>query len=210
MLSELRRITSSEPYTSSGGMRMKEILIKPWDTPDTKFIFEIWTNDNEDVLPEMWEVICTDLAQTEGIPQAIIPRTKLELFDDHPVLWYLDDEIFFSVTSRAENILGLMGDLFIEHTKACGNWVDFQSLYSSLPITLETLRENQLAIPIKLKNACFEVLDRHGVEYRINTIQENDKGYYVLFFSNSDIWPNEENFRQSHIIAKEFSERRLS
>ena len=146
MLNKLKRITSSEPYKSFGGMRVKEISIKPWNTPDTKFIFEIWNNENEDNVPETWEVICTDLATTNGIPQAIIPRTKLELFDDHPVLWHLANEVFFSVTSKADDIPGLMGELFIEHTKACGNWVDFQWLYSGLPTTLETLRENQLII----------------------------------------------------------------
>lgn len=210
MLNELRRITASEPYKSAGGMRVKEILITPWNSPDTKFIFEIWTDDWEDKAPETWEVICTDLAQTDGIPQAIIPRTRLELFDNHPVLWHLDDEVFFSITGKTENIPALMGELFIEHTKACGNWVDFQWLYSGLPTILESLGENQLAIPIRLRSVCFEVLERHGVEYRVNTIQENDKGYRVLFFSNPDIWPNEENFKQSHIIAKGFSERRLS
>jgi hypothetical protein len=210
MLEELRRITSTEPYKSYGGMRMKEILITPWNTPNAKFILEIWTEDNEDTVPETWEVICDDLAQTDGIPQAIIPRTKLELFDSHPVLWHLDDEVFFSVTGKSNNIPALMGDLFIEHTKVCGNWVDFHWLYAGLPTTLETLRDNQLAIPIRLKDACFKVLDKHSVEYRINTVQNNDKGYLTLFFSNPDIWPNEENFKQSYIIAKKFSERRLS
>ena len=210
MLKELRRITSTEPYKSAGGMRMKEILITPWPTLNAKFVVEIWTDENEDAAPEMWEIICNDLAQTGGIPQTIIPRTQLELFDNHPVLWHLDDEIFFSVIGKTENIPALMGELFIEHTKACGNWVDFQWLYSGLPTTLASLGENQLAIPIQLKSACFEVLDRHNIKYRINTIQESEKGYSVLFFSNPDIWPIEENFKQSYIIAKEFSERRLS
>jgi hypothetical protein len=210
MLKELRRITSTEPYKSDGGMRMKEILITPWDTPNAKFLFEIWTDDNEGTVPEMWEVICNDLAQTDRIPQSIIPRTQLELFVNHPVLWHLDDKVFFSISSKADNIPELMGELFIEHTKACGNWVDFQWLYSSLPTTLETLRENQLAIPVQLKSSCFDVLKKHGVKYQVNTIQENDKGYKFLFFSNPEIWPNEVNFKQSYIIAKEFSETRLS
>jgi len=210
MLEELRRLTSTEPYKSAGGIRMKEILIEPWKSPDAKFIFEIWTNENDDSAPELWEVICKDLAQTDGIPKAIIPGTQLELFDSHPVLWRLDDEVFFSVTSKSNNIAALMGELFIEHAKACGNWVDFHWLYGSLPETLETLRENQLAIPIRLENTCFQVLDKHGIQYRINTVQNNEKGYHVLFFSNPNIWPNEQNFKQSYIIAKEFLERRLS
>jgi hypothetical protein len=210
MLDELRRITSTEPYKSAGGMRMKEILITPWESPDAKFIFEIWKDDNNDSNPEVWEVICKDLAQTDGIPQCIIPMTKLELFDNHPVLWHLDEKVYFSITSKSNNIASLMGELFIKHTKACGNWVEFHHHYSSLPEILETLRKNQLAIPVKLKNTCFEVLDKYGVGYHVNEIQSNDKAYHVLFFSKSDIWPDEENFKQSYIIAKEFSERRIT
>ena len=210
MLDELRRITSTDPYKSSGGMRVKKILITPWNSPDSKFEFDIWTDDIEGQTPETWEVICTDLIQTDGIPLAIIPRTRLELFDNHPVLWHLDDEVFFTVTSKADNIPALMGDLFIEHSKMCGNWVDFDWLYDSLPETLETLRENQLSVPIKLKHTCFQVLEKYGVKYRVNTIQHNANSYQTLFFSNPDIWPNEKNFRQSYIIAKTFSERRIT
>jgi len=210
MLEELRRITSTEPYKTYGGMRMKEILITPWDTPNAKFVFEIWIDENEDKAPEIWEVICNDLAQTDGIPQFIIARTQLKVFDNHPLLWHSDDDVYFSVTSKSSDIPALMGELFIEHTKACGNWVDFHTLYDGLPETLETLRENQLAIPVRLKNVCFNVLDKYGVEYLINAVENRGKDYYVLFFSNSDIWPDEENFKQPYIIAKQFSERKLS
>jgi hypothetical protein len=209
MLEELRRLTSTEPYKSYGGMRMKEILITPWNTPDAKFVFEIWIDENEEAAPEIWEVICNRLAQTNGIPKAIIPTTELKLFDDHPVLWHLDDQIFFSVISKSCEIPALIGELFIEHTRACGNWVDFHGLYAGLEEILETLGENQLAIPARLKAACFKVLDKYGVEYRINSLQTKEKDYHVLFFSTSDIWPDEENFSQGYIIAKQFSGRRL-
>ncbi|MDF2189229.1 hypothetical protein [Paraflavitalea sp. CAU 1676] len=209
MLEELRRITSTEPYKRYGGMRMKEVLISPWGSPDAKFVLEVSIDEEDGTVPQLWEIVCNDLAQTDGIPQYIIARTELKVFDNHPVLWQFDDEVFFNITSKSNNIPSLMGDLFIEHTKACGNWVDFHWLYRGLPETLETLRENQLAIPVQLKNACFQVLDKHRVEYRVNEIQENENGHHVLFFSNTGNWPDEENFKQAHIIAKGFSERRI-
>ena len=103
-----------------------------------------------------------------------------------------------------------MGELFIEHSKACGNWVEFHRLYHSLPETLATFRENQLAIPSRLKDTCFHVLERHGILCRINDIDKKEKEYQVLFFSNDGNWPDEENFKQSYIIAESSSERRLS
>jgi hypothetical protein len=74
MLEELRRITSTEPYRSYGGMRMKEILITPGTTPNAKLVLEIWVDGNKDAVPEMWEVTCNDLAQTDGIPTSHYSR----------------------------------------------------------------------------------------------------------------------------------------
>jgi hypothetical protein len=208
MLDELINITSTEPYKSCGGMRIIDISITPCMV-DAKFVFEIWIDDYREIATQKWEITCVDLTQTDGIPQAIIPGTQLKLYNEHPVLWHLDDKVYFSITNKANNIAALMGELFIEHTKVCGNWVDFQWLYASLPKTLETLRENQLAIPARLKDSCFQVLERYGVQYRINEVQPKEEQNCVLFFSNDNIWPDEENFKQSHIIAREFSERRI-
>jgi hypothetical protein len=210
MLNELMNITSTEPYKSNGGMRVLDISIKPWNTPDAKIVFEIWTDDRVDDDSQKWEITCVDLAQTDGIPQVIIPGTQLKLYNEHSVLWHLDDKVYFTITSKANNISALMGELFIEHTKVCGNWVDFHWLYASLPETLETLRENQLAVPARLKDSCFQVLEKYGVQYQINGLQPKENQYRVLFFSKDNIWPDEENFKQSYIIAREFSERRIS
>jgi hypothetical protein len=211
MLDELMNITSTEPYKSCGGMKVIDISITPWNTQG-RFVFEIWIDEygNGDIMTQRWEISCIDLAQTDGIPQVIIPGTLLKLYNKHPLLWHLDDEIYFTITSKANNIPALMGELFIEHTKVCGNWVDFHWLYASLPETLETLRENQLGIPAQLKDNCFQIFERYGVQYRINKVQPKEFQYCVLFFSNDNIWPDEENYKQPYIIAKEFSERRIS
>jgi hypothetical protein len=95
MLEKLILITSTEPYKSYDGMRVKEITIRPWETRDAKFVFEFCTNDRENKASEMWVTTCIDLAQTEEIPLAIIPTTQLKLYDDHPVLW--SDKIYFSI-----------------------------------------------------------------------------------------------------------------
>jgi hypothetical protein len=166
MLDELRQITSTKAYKSSGGMKIKEISIRPFETPDAKMVLEVWEDEEESTPVQKWELTFTDLAQTNGIPQFIIPRTQLKIFEDHPALWHLDDEVFYTITSKAENIPSLMGELFIAHTKACGNWVDFPWLYDGLPQTLENLGENQLAIPVRLKQTCFQILERYGVKYQ--------------------------------------------
>ena len=209
MLNELRRITSAEPYKSRGGMWIKEISIMPWQNPDAKFVFELSEDDIVDEKRQVWEVTCNGLAGTDGLPLALIPTTQIKIYEEHPLLWNFENEIFFSIKSKTDDILSLMGDLFIEHSKTCGNWIDFHWLYSGLPETLATLRENQLSIPEPLQKVCFGILEKYNVQYSINEVQENEKGYSILFFSNTANWPDDENFGQSHIIAKEFSERRL-
>jgi len=213
IIKELRKITATEEYKSDGVIKTKEITVTPWEEPSARFVFEIkiddFTIDYNDIVPEIWEVTCSGLEIMDGTPLFHIPRAQIKLFDDHPILWAFDDEIFFSVTSKPNSIAALMGDLFIEHSKACGNWVDFQWLYSGLPGSFENLVHNQLAIPKRLKDSCFRIFEKHDVQYRINTIQENEKGDRVLFFSNEEIWPDDENFKQSYIIAKDFSERRI-
>jgi hypothetical protein len=209
MLTELRRITSAEPYKSRGGMWVRDISIKPWEKPDAKFLFELSEDDMVEEEGQLWEVTCTDLAKTDGIPQALIPTTQIKIFDNHPLLWQYASKIYFSVTSTTKNIPALMGELFIEHSKACGNWVDFEWLYAGLPETLSTMRENQLAIPAPLEGTCFGLLEKYDVQYTVNEVGEKEPGYSLLLFSNEENWPDNENFRQSYIIAKTFLERRL-
>src|SRR6187402_3040646 len=117
MLEELIKITSAERYKARGGIRIKEILIQPWEGPDSKIILEIWTDDCSDDPPEKWELTCVNLGQTEGIPLAIFSGSEIRLYDDHPLLWH--DVIYFSITGGSKNIPEIMGDLFIEHNKAC-------------------------------------------------------------------------------------------
>lgn len=188
-------------------MRIKEILIQPWETPDAKFTFQVWTDDWKDDPPEIWELTCINLGQTEGLPLAVFGHAEIKLYDDHPLLW--NKEVYFTITGGVNNIPEVMGDLFIEHSKTCGNWIDFSWIYGGLPTTLETLRENQLAIPTRLKDSCFEVFKRHGVQFRVNSVEDDQNDYRVLFFSNEDNWPDSENFRQPYIIAKKFTARKV-
>ena len=39
MIEDLLHLTS---IYSNSGMRVKEILVKPWESPNAKFLFEFW------------------------------------------------------------------------------------------------------------------------------------------------------------------------
>jgi hypothetical protein len=210
MLEELRRIASTEPYKSRGGMLVKEVQIIP-PNEQARLIFELFEDDDVDAPRQLWEIECNGLGLDtyRHLPDVLIPTSQIKVFDNHPLLWCYADEIFFSITSTTTHISSLIGDLFIEHEKACGNWIHFDSLYGGLPETLLSMRQNQLAIPAPLKNACFSVLDRYGIGYAVNGVEAGEKGYSVMFFSNATTWPDEQNFSQAYVVAKNFSERRL-
>lgn len=209
MLQELIQLTSTELFRSHGVMRIIETVLKPWETPDARFIFEIWTDDRADADSQMWELTCRNLINFQEVPIVVTPGTKLRLYDDHPVLWGWDDEVYYNITSKAGNIAAIMGDLFTEHTKACGNWVDFAWSYQGLAEALAMPGNNQLNVPSRLQDVCFQVLKAHGVQYRIITTQPAMRKYQVLFFSKDHIWPDDTNFRQPYIIAEEFLAKRM-
>jgi hypothetical protein len=209
MLQELIQLTATETFRSHGGMRITETVLKPWETPDARFIFELWTDDRADADLQIWELTCRDLINFREVPIGVIPGTELKLLDDHPVLWGWGDEVYYTITSKAGNIAAIMGDLFIEHSKACGNWIDFAWFYQGLPNALAMPGDNQLTVPARLQHMCFQVFETHGVQYRIITTQHAMRKYEVLYFSQNKAWPDEMNFRQPYIVAEEFSAKRM-
>lgn len=54
-------------------MRVKEISIRPFETPDAKMVWEVWEDEGETTPIQIWELTCTDLAQIDGIPQSATP-----------------------------------------------------------------------------------------------------------------------------------------
>lgn len=199
------QITSTEPYKSNGLIGVKEISIKPWQRT-ARLVLEICIDERENIF-EMWELTCLDLNRTDGIPILVPMRPELKLYFDHPLLW--TDKVYFSVSGVADSIPALMGDLFIEHSKGCGNWVPFHSIFGFLPKILKTQDENQSAIPVQLKKNAFQVLERHGIQVTINSVESERNNDKVLLFSCEENWPDSVNFWQPHIIAKDFSARRL-
>ena len=98
-----------------------------------------------------------------------------------------------------------MGDLFIVHHQECGGWIDFHGLFGSLPETLMTQRENQIAVPEQLTESYLNVFKKPGVKYSLNTHQKNRTGLSALIFTSSD-YPDEYNYGQPYIIAESFEE----
>ncbi|MGF2411491.1 hypothetical protein [Ferruginibacter sp.] len=212
MLDQIQTITSSEGYLKGGGIKILEVLFTPWENTELKIRLEIFIEFDygERTETQTWEISCKGTWGSKGIEHPKIPHTQIKLLKDHPVLWDDDDSSYYSVKGTCENIPEFMGDLYIAHKSICGDWIDFHRLYSSLPETLKTQRENQLKIPNRLQKSCFEVFDKHGIKYEINEVEKKRIDYYVLFFSTPDIWPDDQNFMQAYVIAEYFEEVRIT
>jgi hypothetical protein len=210
MLDQIQKITSSEAYLKDGGLKIREVLFTPWEDIEFKMSFEIYIDFGEHIETQTWEIRSKGIWDTKGIQDPKIPHTQIKLLKDHPILWNDDDATYYSIIGTCKNIPELMGDLYIAHEKACGNWIDFHWLYSGLPETLRTQRENQLKIPNQLMENCFTIFDKYNIKYVINESEKKRTDYYLLFFSTPDIWPDDRNFSQPYLIAEYFEEIRIN
>lgn len=213
MLEQLIQLTASEEYLEDGGMKIKEVLMRPWQKEEIKITLEIFIDDWKSDKPrtQTWEIIGEKIMHgtPRGLHGGMPPGTQIKVLNDHPILWNYTASTYFSVMGRCANIGELMGELFITHQQLCGGWVDFQDLYSSLPETLQTQRENQLEIPNQLSASCFGLLQKHRISVTINEVAEGEKDLSVLLFSRVATWPDELNFSQPYIVARSFRENRI-
>lgn len=214
MLEQLIQLTNSENYKQNGGMRITEVLIRPWDENEIKIKLETFIDDPvEEQLSQkqIWQITCKDIMYNTSsrIHEPKIPHTQIKLFTEHPVLWNYGNSIYFSINGVCDNISEVVGDLFSAHDKACGNWVDFHWLFASLPETLKAQRRNQFAVPEKLFETYSSIFKAHQINVSINEHQKGEDNLAVLFFSNPNICSDEYSFGQPYLVAKKFEETKI-
>jgi len=211
MLEQLIQLTNSNDYKQNGGMRITEVLIQPWNKNEMKITLETFIDNptQEEVSQKQtWQIKCKHIMYNTSskIHEPKIPHTQIKVFTEHPVLWNYGNSIYFSVDGVCDNIAEVVGDLFLVHDKACGNWVDFHWLFASLPETLKTQRQNQLAVPEKLFETYNGIFKKHKINVSINEHQKGENDLVVLFFSSPNIYPDDYSFGQPYLVAKEFEE----
>ena len=158
---------------------------------------------------QQWEVKCEGFygQQVELVIFASIFQIKI--FQSHPVLWNSGPERYFSITGDNSNISELVGELFIAHNQACGNWVDFHKLFGFLPRILKTKSENQLAVPEPLLSHYLKVFEKYKIACTLNEYQENAEELSALLFTNPE-YPDNYSYGQSYVIAETFQATRCT
>jgi hypothetical protein len=150
-----------------------------------------------------WKIACNGFFAHRLYAGYLRPFYQLKILSTHPLLWNYGTEAFFSVHGSCKDIALLMGELFLVHSEVSGNWVQFHDVFGSLPQILETKTENQLSAPIPLLQHYLNVFQRHGVDYTLNTTQQNQQELFALLFSNND-FSDSYDYGQPFVVAESF------
>lgn len=206
MLERLIEITNSEWFLEEGHIAIKEVIARQ-QTFDLKLIFDIeYTFD--DLIKYHCEIYCEGIAYTTSnrLHEYKRPYNRINLYSDHPVLWNYEGSHYLTLKGSNANISEFIGDLFIIHDKACGDWVDFHWIFHSLPDRLNSPEGVRIDIPKKLFNHYLPVFNKHRVTHIIDETTDYKYDYSVLIFGNPDISPDDYNFGQPYIVAERFTE----
>jgi hypothetical protein len=210
MLKQLITFTNSKEYLDNWHMFTTEVNINARDG-EMRMVLEL-TDDNSENIEEtkqVWEIQCEGYSHSKNAEQYKRPYNRIRIYKDHPVFWAAGSEQPYSVTGPCDNITGLMGDLWISHIKACGNWVDFHRIYTGLSATLASTKKQPRTIPEKLMEYCFEAFEKYNVKYSLDEFVRREQDHSVLLFSNPDFCPDDYYFNQPYIVAKSFKEKLL-
>jgi hypothetical protein len=206
MLERLIEITNSEWFIQEGHIAIKEVIART-QTFDLKLIFDI-EYSFDDLIKYHCEVCCEGIAYTTSnrLHEHKRPYNRINIYKDHPVLWNYEGSLYLTLKGSNTNIPEFIGDLFIAHDKACGNWVDFHWLFNRLPKWLNSHEGVQIDIPKKLFDHYLPVFNKHMVTFTIDESSEYKYDYSVLIFGNPEISPDDYNFGQPYIVAEKFTE----
>lgn len=206
MLQKLIEITNSDDFIQDGHIAIKEVIARQKEF-DLRLIFDLqYAVDG--ITKHHCEVYCEGIAYTTSnrLHEYKRPYNRINLYRDHPVLWNYESSQYLTLKRRDVNIAELMGDLFLVHDQACGNWVDFHRLFNSVPKRLKSTDTVMVKVPMRLVDTYRPIFDKHNVAYSIGESREKNNNYSALLFGNPDISPDDYNFGQPYIVAEKFTE----
>jgi hypothetical protein len=207
MLEKLIEITNSDEFIEDGNIAIKEVIAHQREF-DLKLIFDIQYSV-EEITKYNCEIYCEGIAYTTSnrLHEYKRPYNRINVYDEHPVLWNYASSQYFTLKGKDVNIAELIGDLFLAHDEACGNWVDFHWKFHSLGRWLQTDDGAIIDVPVPLVDAYKPAFKKHRLSYEITDTREENNNYSVVLFGNPDISPDNYNKGQPYIVAEKFTEK---
>ncbi|MDJ1505032.1 hypothetical protein [Xanthocytophaga agilis] len=205
MLKKLIKITNSRNFVENGHLFIKEVVAKEesikigFEIHDTYSLTTILRYEGE-IFCEGWGVDAKDLHTYKR------PYNQINLYTNHPLLWNYANSLIIKLERQSANVSELLGDLFIAHDKACGNWVDFHWIANSIPEYLNT-KGASISVPEPLLDIYITIIEKHNLLYSIEEGHQNrNENDRVLIFGNPVISPDDYNFGQPYVVAQSFTE----
>jgi len=165
---------------------------------------------------EIWKIIGSNAQKGHGFSTKILlPYTKLQLLDNHPLLWFYNKDVLTCEIQGIPNDLNkLVFDLVKILEKQAGDWImlnailgHFSNYMFKIPkiINIPATLEESLQQAFIAQELSFKVIDFNTDDYDY----EQDSDMKVLIFGNEDVCPNRLNGSQPYIIAKDFTAERI-
>jgi hypothetical protein len=206
MLEQLISLTNSEDFFSHWHLTMGHLYYVP-ETETLKFVLQTVKDYDEDIeaTRKFWEVECIEVSAERITQRVFVPNMHINVLTEHPLLWNYEATRYLTLRGKPKDVSQLMGDLFLKHVDVCGNWLDFNHLFRAVYNLLPKEGKILIEMPERLISEYKEVFDRHEITFTEEPGQDGETGLKVLFFGNKDISPDEYNFYQPYVIAKNFS-----
>lgn len=167
---------------------------------------------NEDtIIKQDWKIIATEFYQINNFwSENLLPYIKLELLEEHPLLWeYKNSTLECQLSELPNEIHQFIGNLYFALEKITGNWISFQNIIFGIQQFHRGNNKVRINIPEPLKETFKAITNKYNIKFEIIKENKIDKDDYseikILIFGNRDVSPNEYNFGQPYIIAKDFS-----
>jgi hypothetical protein len=217
MLDQLIQITNSEEFIDYGDLKILEVHTQPEVSRDLFLKLEIVLEDAQtfESTSQVWEVRCVDTLYCYGnsLKDYKRPYNQIRVYDKHPVLFNYADSVECNLSGTCRNVPELIGSLYLAHTKACGQWVDFSWHFFHIAEHIQSKNQVDLAVPTPLLEVYKTVFQEYGLQCTtIEAIQSSQyqKSLQALIFSNPAVCPDDFNLGQPYQVALEFEEKRIS
>lgn len=215
MIEQLLERTNRKEFYQGGRLHLSQLngQIGHFHTLELNLILDEQDDYGKHITVEHWQLISHQTIDFSGIfANLYLPYIKLKILTEHPLLWTFNKPVLeCEMNNFPKNPSEFIGDLFFEHEKITGNWIQLTKNFWSLNKSYKTNGKRNLSIPKPLEEPIKRICEKHGIEFFVkNEIDGDKKGYAnrpnakLLIFGNEDVSPNDFNLGQPYIIADEF------
>lgn len=157
-----------------------------------------------------WSIECKGVVSEYGIGRLSLPNYRINLLSEHPLLWQFEEKKSLIVRGEAHSLSRLLGDLFLVHIKACGNWLDFNGMVAGLHWRLQKEGQAEMLLPNRLLEVYQPLLEQHGLNVFVKHGLQATPGLTMLLIGNPLISEDVYRFGQVYIVAKAFSAKEIA